>query len=376
MRRANARRPLTTGAACSSTYHDGRAPVVTMEKSREKAVLAAVIERYISTGEPVPSTFVAQKSGLRLSPASIRGTMAALTEKGYLEQPHISSGRIPTAKAFRIYVDSVLAVKPLSVAMKQAMSRELDIEEGEISQILRRASGIVSSRCLQLGVVLAPRREEMRWRGIEFSPVSSRLVLAVLILDGGMIRTRMVAVPTDYSSDELVRFGNFLNSEFKGCTLSEARRRIEAELALAGERLEEMCRNALALSRPALDISGEEREVFMDGVSQVSHTSAFADAARLRELLSLMEERPKLLDLLERTMNSRDISVSFVQGEYDTTPWAVVSAPYSPRDSQAPLGVVSAVGLLRMDYATVLPVVAHIASSVAGVLRSRLDDSA
>ncbi|CAK7046681.1 MAG: Heat-inducible transcription repressor HrcA [Desulfovibrio sp.] len=216
---------------------------------RETAVLAAVIEEYINTGEPVSSALVTQKSRLGLSPASIRSVMVTLTENGYLAQPHVSSGRVPTAKAFRLYVDAVLAPRPLSAAKKHAITQALDVENPDISQILRKASGIVSAQCLQLGVVLAPRRAQMRWRAIEFSQVNANLILAVLILDGGLVRNRMVAVTTEYSSDELIRYGNYLNENFKGCTLSDARDKIEAELALAGEELEEMCRNALSLFR-------------------------------------------------------------------------------------------------------------------------------
>lgn len=341
-------------------------------ETREIAVLAAVIERYIHTGEPAASADVARESRLGLSSASIRNIMAVLTDRGYLEQPHVSAGRIPTARAFRLYVDTVLAPRPLPEAAKNALSKVLALEHADISQILRRASAMVASHSMQLGVVLAPKRDEMRWRAIEFSTVSASLVLAVLILDGGIAQTRMVGVSAEYSSDELARFSNYLNSSFKGCTLSEARFRIKTELELADEKLEEMCRNALALSRPVLESGGDEREFFMDGIGQVSHTSAFADAARLRELLSFMDERPKILDLLERTMASRDISVTFIQGAQGGTPWAVVSAPYAQTEDLSPLGVVSAVGLLHMNYATVLPVVAAVASSVAGIMRSRM----
>jgi len=341
-------------------------------ETRETSVLAAIIEWYIRTGEPVPSGSVARESRLGLSSASIRNAMAVLTEKGYLEQPYVSAGRIPTAKAFRLYVDAVLAPKPLPKAKKDALAKALNLENADIPQILRRASAMIADHSMQLGVVLAPKRDEMRWRTIEFSPVSANLVLAVLILDGGSVRTRIVTVATEYSADELIRFSNYLNSSFKGHTLSEARFRIEKELELAGEKLEEMCRRALVLLRPALDGPDAEREFFMDGIGQVSHSSAFAHTSRLRELLAFMEERPKILDLLERTMASRDVSVTFVQGEYDATPWAVVSAPYAPQEDQAPLGVVSAVGLVHMDYATVLPVVGAVASSVASIMRERL----
>ncbi|MDR3073164.1 MAG: heat-inducible transcriptional repressor HrcA [Deltaproteobacteria bacterium] len=340
--------------------------------SRETTVLASVIKAYTGTGEPVPSAVVASKSGLNLSPATIRAVMAELTVMGYLAQPHVSAGRVPTAKALRFYVDVVLTPRPLPRPQKDAITKALDLESADIPHILRRASGMVSSQCLQLGVVLAPRRDEMHWRTIEFSSISPSLVLAVLILDGGIVRTRMVPVSGEYTADELVRFGNYLNSSFKGCTLSEARRRIEDELALAGEQLEAMRRTALARSRPALDGLEEEREVFMDGIKTVSHSSEFADTARLRELLSFMEERPKLLDLLERTMREKDLSVSFIQGDYDASPWAVVSAPYTADEAGGPLGVVSAVGLPNMDYARILPIVAHIAGAVASAMRRRL----
>ncbi len=289
-------------------------------ETREIAVLAAIIERYIRTGEPAPSGAVARESRLGLSPASIRNIMAALTEKGYLEQPHVSAGRVPTAKAFRLYVDAVLAPKPLPKAKKDALAKALNLGNADISQILRRASAMIADHSMQLGVVLAPKRDAMRWRTIEFSLVSSNLVLAVLILDGGSVRIRMVPVAIEYTADELSRFGNYLNSSFRGYTLSEARLRIEKELELAGEKLEEMCRRALVLSRPALDGPDDEREFFMDGIGQVSHTSAFADASRLRELLAFMEERPKILDLLERTMASSDVSVTFARASMTPLP--------------------------------------------------------
>ena len=342
-------------------------------ESRETTILAAVIEQYTRTGEPVPSADIARETSLGLSPASIRSVMVKLAEQGYLEQPHISSGRVPTPKAFRLYVDTVLAPEPLGAAEKAAINSALDPGDVEIPYILRRASALVSNRCLQLGVVLAPRRDELRWRGIEFSLVAPRLVLAVLILDGGLVRTRMVTVPQEYTAEELAYCSNYLNSHFRGYALSEARVRMERELEQAGEQLEAMCRRALALSRPALEANEEDREVFMDGIREVSHTATFSGAARLRELLSFLEERQRLLELLERTMESRDISVSFLQGDHGTTPWAVVSAPYAPHGEGAPLGVVGAVGLLHMDYATVLPVVAHIAGSLASVLERRLD---
>jgi heat-inducible transcriptional repressor len=339
---------------------------------RRNAILRAIIEQYIGTGEPVPSARIARVPELGLSSASVRGAMAELTDGGYLEQPHISAGRVPTAKAFRLYVDAMLTPRALPMARKSAIDAALAAGDTELSQILRRASGMVSNYCCQLGVVLAPRRDESLWRSIEFAPVGPGLVLAVLILDGGSVRTRLVEIAEAYSQDELIRFGNYLNDFFKGRTLAEARLQMQAELAREGAHLEAMCRRALTLSRAAVAGQDEEREIFVDGAAQVAYQTEFADAARLRGLLSLLEEKSRLLDLLDRTMKSADIAVSFHDEGGNAPAWAVVSALYvSARNGEGPAGVVSAVGPLRMDYAAVLPVVAHIAETVAAILRRR-----
>lgn len=337
---------------------------------RKNAILRAVVEQYISTGEPVPSARIARSGSLGLSPASIRNAMVELTETGYLEQPHISAGRVPTAKAFRLYVDAFLTPRALPDERKSVINAALAEGDAELSHVLRRASGMISSQSCQLGVVLAPKRDESRWRSIEFSAVSQGLVLAVLILDGGAVRTRLVEVAENYSQDELVRFGNYLNEFFKGRTLAEARFQIKAELEREGAHLEAMYR-ALTLSRAAIAVSDEEREIFVEGAAQVAWQAEFADASRLRGLLSLLEEKSRLLDLLDRTMKSADISISFHDEGDAMTPWAVVSAPYMSAEDGGASGVVSAVGPLRMDYAVVLPIVTHVAGTVAAILRRR-----
>ena len=343
-----------------------------MHAERETAILAAIIERYISTGEPVPSSTVSRLSRLSLSPASVRNAMSGLMNKGYLDQPHISAGRVPTAKAFRLYVDTLLTPVPLAADKCAAISEELDREEAEVSRILRRTSSVVSSQCCQLGVVLAPKRDDARWRCIEFSPLSPTLVLAVLVLDGGMVRTRLVPVAEPYSQDELTRFGNYLNSHFKDRTLLEARRHIEADLQNKGESLEAMCRSALTLSRAAVNSSDDERELFVEGASHMLAHAEHADLKTMRALLSLLEERSRLLELLDTTMRSMDWSVSFYQADDDNAPWAVVSAPYAAsEEAGGALGVVSAVGPLRMNYAAVVPAVCHIAGALAQVLHRR-----
>ncbi|BFR47815.1 heat-inducible transcriptional repressor HrcA [Nitratidesulfovibrio sp. HK-II] len=340
---------------------------------RETQVLATIIESYIASASPVGSRAVAEHSGLRLSPASMRATMSDLTDLGYLEQPHTSAGRVPTARAFRLYVDSLLRPLPLGCAEREAIADELTRQELEISGILRRAANLLSGHARQLGMVVAPSEDEARWRSIEFAPAAEGLVLAVLMLEGGLVRTRTVRVDERYAQDELVRFGNYLNEHFRGLPLSEARDRIGRELARAGSRLEEMCMRALALSRRAVEHMGDDRELIVNGTLNMLEHAEFTDVSRMRDLLTAIEERSRLLELLDRTLSEKDVRITFCQDVPEGAPdglrgCSVVSAPYG---GDTPRGVVSVVGPLRMDYAKIVPVVQCVSRSLTQLFRER-----
>ncbi len=338
---------------------------------READVLSTIIESYISTAQPVGSRTVANSSRLKLSAASMRNTMADLTDKGYLEQPHTSAGRIPTAKAFRLYVNSLLRTRPLSTRDRSSMLGSLTRQGLEIHQMLQQASTMVSAMSHQVALVLAPGGNDVRWRRIDFSLLSERLVLAVLVLDGGMVRNRVVQVDQSVTVDDLVHFSNYLNSHYTGMSLTEARSRILRELHTTERHLEQICARALGLARLAFtEDADEERQIFVDGTLTLLDKAEFTDAGRMRELLALLEERTRLLKLLDNTLHGTEVSVSIAPEETDDdlSGLSVVSAPYG---AETPLGVVSVIGPLRMDYNTVVPVVDCISKSLSTLLKDR-----
>lgn len=341
-----------------------------MLAQREADVLTTIIEAYISTAQPVGSRSVANASSLHLSAASMRNTMADLTDKGYLEQPHTSAGRVPTPKAFRLYVDSLLRLRPLSRNDRSAMLDSLTRQGLEIGQMLQQASAVVSTLSHQVALVLAPGGNDVRWRRIDFSLLADRLILAVLVLDGGIVRNRVVRVEETVSTDELIRFGNYLNSHYTGLSLTEARTRILRELRNAERHLEKLCSRALGLARLAFsDDADDERQIFVDGTLTLLDKTEFTDAGRMRELLALLEERTRLLRLLDSTLRGTELSVSIAPEEQtEFSGLSVVSAPYG---GDTPLGVVSVIGPLRMDYRTVVPVVDYISKSLSTLLKDR-----
>ncbi|THB70405.1 MAG: heat-inducible transcription repressor HrcA [Desulfovibrio sp.] len=338
---------------------------------REMDVLFTIVEDYIARSLPVGSRTVAKQSGLSLSPASMRNTMADLTELGFLQQPHTSAGRIPTVKAFRFYLDTRLKPVPLPRIKRTNISDELERAGLEISTILARATKVVSDQTKQISLILAPSRVDVRWREIDFTLVKPRLVLAVLILEGGMVQNKLLEVDEDITSDDLVKFRNYLNDHFSGLTLAEARERVVEDLHNAEKHLQDLYRKALRLARHAVD-DAQERELFVDGAVNLFSQGETTDVLLIRDVLGLVEERSRLLELLDKTILAEEgakVTLGQESALDEFKDLSVVTAPYGREGAQR--GVVSVIGPMQMNYAKVVPVVDYIAATLTQLLKQR-----
>ncbi len=339
---------------------------------REIQVLKVIIEDYIEHAQPVGSRTVSKQSSLKLSAASMRNVMADLTDKGYLEQPHTSAGRVPTALAFRHYLDTNLETSPISQEEKQRINATLENAGLELHDILNQASRLVSSYSHQVGMVLAPNQEDVRWREIGFILVKSgrpSMIMTVLILDGGMVQNRLVEFEEEISSDELIKFSNYLNENFQGMLLSEVRYRILLDLEDEKDRLEQLYRSALNLARSTFEKS-EERRLFVDGTLHILEAAGQNQFTKMRDILLLIEERSRLLELLDQTIMEQGVRI-ILGDESDVESLeqcGVISSSYGPN---SPLGVVSVIGPIRMNYAKVVPVVDYISKKLTDLLKNR-----
>lgn len=336
---------------------------------RELEVLRTIVEDYIAHAAPVGSRTVSKRSGLTLSPASIRNTMADLTDMGFLEQPHTSAGRAPTAKAFRFYLDQVLRPAVLSEQEQALITQYLGGAGLELTDILRQCSRLLSSLSNQVSMVLAPPTDDVRWRNIDFVSVRPGLAMAILVLEGGMMQNRLITVDQKLTQDDLVTFSNFLNHHFTGLTLTAVRLRVLRELSGARERLDALTRRALRLARDAFETS-RERDLFVDGTLNLLSQPGFTDIATMRELLALLEERTRLLHILDSTIEGGRIKVCLGRDELDDLKdYSLVSTPYGCEDGAR--GVVGVMGPLRMDYAKVMPLVDFTARMLTELLKKR-----
>jgi len=334
---------------------------------REREVLTTIIEAYIVTAAPVGSRTVSKQSHLGLSPASIRNIMADLTDEGYLEQPHTSAGRVPTARAFRFYLDEVMHERPLPDAQKQRIAAILSSAGLELSNILRQTSRLLSGLSLQVAMVVAPRHADTRWKRIDFSLLNPGLVMVILVLQGGLVRNRVIQTAVEVTADDLTAYANFLNDLFTDHTVSEVRARIESELHEAERTLNALYQRALMLARSAFERDAvTDSEVIVDGTLNILSQPEFTDSEHVRGVIRVLEERTILLELLDKTASDWKTVVT-IGGESDLSSLSdlgIITAPYGT----GPLGAIGLIGPVRMDYATLVPVVNFTANALTRIL--------
>ena len=336
---------------------------------RDIRVLKTVVAQYISTGEPVGSRLVAKMSGLNLSSASIRNLMMDLEERGYLQQPHTSAGRLPTPKGFRYYVDHILPILELGPAVREQIEAAFAPEAGEPQDLFRQASRVLSAVSGHPAMVLAPRPQGIRLKHIQFISLGDG-ILTLLVSQDNQVQTRFVRNATRYSQDLLDRFSHFLNELCQNLTLGESRQKILAEMEEEKSLFDQMVSQALSLSRQALQ-GDEEEELYIEGTSHILDYPEFAeDVAKIRTMFQAFEEKHRLITLLDQTLAAQGVQIIISPGEhFAEMQLSLVTSCYGSQ--RTPLGCLAIIGPMRMDYARLVPIVRYTAAMVTNLLNHR-----
>jgi len=337
---------------------------------RDTLVLKTVVAQYIATGEPVGSRTVSKISGLNLSPASIRNQMLDLEERGYLQQPHTSAGRIPTAKGFRYYVDRILPIGELGPSMQHQIQEAFLPPASEPQDLFRQASRVLSAVSGHPALVLAPRPQAMRLKHIQFIGMGGDGVLIVLVSQDNQVQTRFVRSDRRYPQAQLDKFSRYLNELCQNLTLGESRQQILAKMEEEKNLFDLMISQALSLSRQAL-LNEEEEELYIEGTSQILDYPEFAtDVAKIRSLFQAFEEKHHLITLLDRTLASQGVQIIISPDEhFPEMQLSLVASAYGYHRS--PVGSLGVIGPMRMDYARLIPIVRYTASMVTDLLKKR-----
>ncbi|MCA1743684.1 MAG: heat-inducible transcriptional repressor HrcA [Desulfonatronovibrio sp.] len=322
---------------------------------RQTDVLLTIVKNYILTGQPVGSRTVSRDSSLRLSPASIRNIMADLSDEGYIKQPHTSAGRIPTARGLRIYLDSNLEMEPLSSEIQEKIKSTLVSVGPDLSQTLSQACKMLSAFSSQISLVITPSHQLIRWQQIDFVLIRPGLIMSILIMDGGIIQNKVISVEKEITSDDLIKFSNYLNEHFQGKTLLHVRASILAQMKTARRQFENLYENALKLAKESFEDTN--RQVYVEGTHYLFQDNDLSDINKMRELFRMLEEKSKLLKLLDKTIETKNLNIILGQEQKmdELSDFSVISSPYSLRDDN--IGAVSIIGPTRMNYSKIIPAV-------------------
>jgi heat-inducible transcriptional repressor len=341
---------------------------------RERRVLEAVIQSYVETAEPAGSRTLSRRFGLGVSPATIRNTMSDLEEKGFLFHPHTSAGRVPTNKAYRLYVDSLLGVPTIRPVESDRLAEEIASANGSspIESILRRAAQTLGVLTQELGVALGPRFDHSVLRRLELVRISNERLLMVLTLDPGVVRTVFVEVPGEIADTALASVTAVLNDRLDGLTLGEIRSSLSARLRDAGadpsaaELLNIFIQEGEQLFDAALPMA-DGQQVVLGAASVLAEQPEFSGADRLRRLLALTETPQALGEAIRRRVQVPGISIT-IGAEHDDprlSDFTVVTAEYRVGTLA---GVIGVIGPTRMPYEKVIALVSHTSRLLSDLL--------
>jgi heat-inducible transcriptional repressor len=319
-----------------------------MLDDRAKLLLKALVERYIADGQPVGSRTLSRASGLELSPATIRNVMSDLEELGLIASPHTSAGRVPTARGYRLFVDTMLTVQreqlpPASLAPDQPQ------------RVIANAAHLLSNLSHFVGVVMAPRRSSV-FRHIEFLRLSEKRYLVIIVSPEGDVQNRVVFTESDYTQTQLVEAANFLNANYAGLAIEQVRERIKGEVEQLRNEIAQLMQAAVQVTSEAL--SESQDEVVISGERNLLAVSDFSsDMTHLRRAFDLFEQKTQLMRLLDISSQAEGVRI-YIGGESQVVPFeelSVVSAPYEV-DGQL-VGTLGVIGPTRMPYDRMIQIV-------------------
>jgi heat-inducible transcriptional repressor len=332
---------------------------------RDREILKDIIVSYILSAEPVSSRSVSKQGRLGLSAASIRNVMADLEEWGYLMQPHTSAGRVPTAAAYHLFIESMMQVRKVPARDRRYI--EDNLRSGDADQILGAASHLLSELSQQVGVVVTPVVGETVLKAVDFVPINGRKVLCVVVSAAGFVDNKVIETEEEIPREELVRISNYLTESFCGHTLREIRDRLLKLMAEERAQVNRMLALAIELAREGLNIDGGP-EVLVDGTTVLLTQPELGDIGRVRRMFEAFADKARLVKLLNRCIQGSGVRV-LIGDDSDLTSelgFSLVGAPYGVGDQT--LGTLGILGPSRMEYERVIPLVHFLGETLSRAL--------
>ncbi len=334
---------------------------------RTQKVLMGIIDSYIQHTEPVGSRTLSKTLDVELSPATIRNIMVDLSDMGYLKQTHTSAGRIPTDKAYRFYVDSLVVANNLPKSIQTKLNEVSSHSGPQVEQLLVNTTRVLANLTEFICVVSAPKAEASLLQRIEFIKVNSREILVILITKSGLVRNKIIESTEGLSQGFLNSVAQFLNEQFQNSSLLEIRNKILESMLEDKERYDTLLAQAVRLGKKAFELDTPP-ELYMEGQIDLLMNTKFKKQETIKILLEAFEEKNTIMEIVDNTLAADRIQIFIgVENKYQgLQEYSMITAGYGLKNNV--LGMVGVVGPTSMDYQRIIPVVDYTAKIISASL--------
>jgi len=327
-----------------------------MPSHRARRILSAIIDKYIEEGIPIGSKSLSLADNIGLSPASIRNVMSDLEELGFIASPYTSSGRVPTSKGYRFFIDSLLKLQPVEATELERIKKRVNFHESNSRELAISVSNTLSAITKLAGIVTIPKQQVTRLKEIDFIQLSEKRILAIIVMNETEVENRILQMKRDYSKDELKQASNYLNTHYKGRSLSYIKKHLINELMQTKDSVNSLMSDLIDIADQVLDFD-ESDEYIVAGQRRLMDFHELSDIKKLRQLFDAFKEKQQLLELLDKSMSTSGIQI-FIGEEsgyqmFDNC--TLITSPYTTEDGA--IGVLGVIGPTRIAYQKVIPIV-------------------
>lgn len=328
-------------------------------KEKEKLVLELIVRFFILKAAPVSSTYISKNSSLTFSPATIRNIMASLEEKGYIFQPHTSSGRVPTSRGYRFYVDYMMHVGRLSSNQKQTIQKAVFSNAGDFETVLKEAAKILAQLSNQLSVIISPQYDNGIFHRMDITRLSSERLMLILSIKSGLVKTIFLEVKSVLEEGYLESLSKVLNERLYGLRLREVRYKFREIVQDLPDKRQGLIPLFIKAAPKIFNFS-EENEVYLTGTHHILRQPEFSDYIQISGVVEMLEDKNVVFHLFgsEDPVSELKIKIGEEINERQMKRFSIISAKYRINDMSGTLGIL---GPMRMDYCHLIPLVNYTA---------------
>ena len=336
---------------------------------RKRKILRAIVQDYIATAEPIGSRTIARKFDLGVSPATIRNEMADLEDLGLIEQPHTSSGRVPSDAGYRYFVDCLMDPQTVSDEQKEIIERESSKRIHEIQEVISHTSRLLSELTNLTSIVLGPQKGKSTFGKMHFLPYQPGQVILVIVKENGTVENHIVDIGENLTTEELQQVAGVFNQKMRGYSLSQVKRSLLHEIydELSRQRL--LIDNTLDMLREILDDNEQEERIYLGGTLNMLNQPEFKDLGKVKTLFKVFEENESLKKLLHPYQEGLNVTIGGENTLKEFKGCSVISATY--KVNGLTIGAVGVLGPTRMDYGKAIAIVDFMTRSLTEILTKR-----